>query len=172
MGFDLLNGSSSQNEAEQRRQKQQRLNQGLQQAAQVEDPTADFVEQVLNSDLDPGTADMLVNLLVSDWVLGNLSDAEVHEARWLARTVADEVESMHPHEDSIWQGELRAYAANDESQKLNSLNSAELTTIFQLIQAFTVRVTRSEDMQQQEVFKKNINESRTVDEEQANGGWL
>lgn len=171
MGFNLLNGDS-QREAERRQQKRQRHNQNLQQAPQVDEPVADFVEQVLNSDLDPGTADMLSNMLQSDWVLGNLSDAEVHEARWLARTVADEVESMHPHEDSIWQGELRAYAANDESQKLKSLNSAEKTTIFQLIQAFTVRVTRSENMEQQEVFKKNINESRTVDEEQGSGGWL
>jgi hypothetical protein len=106
-------------------------------------------------------------------VLGNLNDAEVHEARWLARTISDEVFDMHPSEKSIWQGDVREYASGDSSQNLSPLNSAEKTKIFQLIQAFTVRVTRSEGMEQQEIFRKSINESKTFDESSGDsGGWL
>ena len=168
-----LVGESEQRKAE-RRQKQRQMEQmSLQQAAQGEPANTEFVDKIIQTGLDEGTAEMLTNLLQSEWVLGNLDDAEVHEARWLARTIADEVFAMHPSEDSIWQGDVREYASGDASQNLKPLNSAEQTKIFQLIQAFTVRVTRSEGMEQQEIFRKSINESSTVDKTQdTSGGWL
>jgi len=172
MSFNLLNGESAQVKAEERQEKRQRHSQNIQQAAQSGDPNPDFVTKIVETGLDPGTANMLTNLLQSDWVLGNLDDAEVHEARWLARTIADEVYAMHPHEDSIWQGDLREYSFGDSSQNLTALNSAEKTKIFQLIQAFTVRVTRSEGMEQQEIFQKSISESRTVDDEESEKRWI
>lgn len=168
MALDLL--SSGDDQAERQRQ-QQKHQQGVQMAAQSDTADTDFVRAIVETGLDAGTAEMLTNLLQSDWMLGNLDDAEVHEARWLARTIADEVIDMHPSERSLWQGELREYASADSSQKLSPLNSAEQTKIFQLIQAFTVNVTRSEGMEQQEIFRKSINESRTVDQGGNGGGW-
>lgn len=171
MPLNLL-GESEQRKAE-RRQKQHQMDQmNLQQAAQEGAASTEFVDKIIDSGLDQGTAEMLTNLLQSEWVLGNLDDAEVHEARWLARTIADEVFAMHPSEDSIWQGDVREYASGDSSQNLKPLNSAEQTKIFQLIQAFTVRVTRSENMEQQEIFRKSINESKTIDDSNDSGGWL
>jgi hypothetical protein len=147
--------------------------QNLQAATQNQPANADFVSQIVATGLDTGTATMLNNLLQSDWVLGNLDDAEVHEARWLSRTIADEVFAMHPSDESVWSGALRAYASGDPNAALSPLNSAEKTVIFQLIQAFTVRVTRSEGMEQQEIFRKSINESKTDTQDSSNsGGWL
>lgn len=172
MSLDLL-GNNDQREAERRQKKRALEQQNLQAAAQQPNADTDFVDKIVKTGLDPGTAEMLTNLLQSEWVLGNLNDAEVHEARWLARTIADEVFDMHPSEKSIWQGDVREYASGDSSQNLKPLNSAEKTKIFQLIQAFTVRVTRSENMEQQEIFRKSINESKTFDESSGNdGGWL
>lgn len=173
MALNLLSNNNERQEVQREQRKQQLASQGLEAAARQGSADTDFVDKIVKTGLDPGTAEMLTNLLQSDWVLGNLNDAEVHEARWLARTIADEVEDMHPSEQSIWQGDIREYASGDSSQSLKPLNSAEKTKIFQLIQAFTVRVTRSEDMEQQEIFRKSINESKTFDETGGDsGGWL
>lgn len=171
MALNLI-GKSEARKAENRQEQRQKHQMNIQQAAQQGEASREFVDKIIDSGLDQGTAEMLTNLLQSEWVLGNLDDAEVHEARWLARTIADEVFAMHPSEDSIWQGDIREYASGDSSQNLKPLNSAEQTKIFQLIQAFTVRVTRSENMEQQEIFRKSINESKTIDDTQDSGGWL
>jgi len=142
-------------------------------AAPNDDVNPDYVRQMLQSDLDRGTVDMLENLLSPDWVLSKMSDAEIHEMRWLARTMSDEVDSMHPPEDSIWTGEIRQYAADDERQKLTPLNNAERLTIFEFVQGFIARVARSKEGFQQENFKKQIRKSEREDKsEQESGGWL
>ena len=138
-----------------------------------DDVNPDYVEQMLRSDLDRGTVDMLENLLSPDWVLSKMSDAEIHEMRWLARTMSDEVDSMHPPEDSIWTGEIRQYAADDERQNLTPLNNAERLTIFEFVQGFIARVARSKEGFQQENFKKQIRKSEREDKtESESGGWL
>jgi DNA-binding PucR family transcriptional regulator len=167
-------GEQHDRQQEQREQYQRQLEtRNLQAAASEQPANPDFVEQIVSTGLEMGTAEMLRNLLQSDWVLGNLDDAEVHEARWLARTISDEVYAMHPGGESIWCGDVRAYASGNPNQELSPLSSAQRTKIFQLIQAFTVRVTRSEDMEQQEIFRKSINESKTDGpEETSSSGWL
>lgn len=133
----------------------------------------DYVSQMVESELEPATARMLANLMSRDWVLSKMSDAEVHEARWLARTIMDEVEAMHPSEDSIWTGEFRKYASGDGTENLSPLSSQAKTEIFQFIQGYTARVARSKGGFQQETFKKQIRkserENRSDDED---GGWF
>ena len=139
----------------------------------IRDVDEDYLEQVLESELQPATAAMLTNLLSRDWVLSKMSNAEVHEMRWLSRTIADEIEAMHPPEDSIWTGEIRRYASGDPKQSLEPLNSAQKTEIFQFIQGVIARVARSKEGFQQETFKKQIRKSEREDRtEDESGGWL
>jgi len=167
-----LRGKSSQQEQQRNAaaESDHRANLG---APAERDVNPDYVDQMLDSQLDRGTVDMLENLLSSDWVLSKMSDAEVHEMRWLARTMSDEVDSMHPPEDSIWSGKIRAYAAGDAAQGLTPLNNAERLTIFEFIQGFIARVARSKDGFQQENFKKQIRKSEREDKtEQDQEGWI
>ena len=134
----------------------------------------DFVERVTNSELDQGTVRILSNMLSRDWVLSNFNEAEVHEIRWLARVMMDQLEALHPTEESIWTGEYRKYAAGNDRQALQPLDAAQRLVIFEFIQGTIARATRSKDGWQQEIFKKQITQSERVDRsaDDDDGGWL
>ena len=171
--MSLLSSNGSKEEQLRREQYREQIEQLNLQAQVDEDVDADYVEMMLESGLRPGTAAMLQNLLSSDWVLSKMSEAEVHEARWLARTIADEVIAMHPPEDSIWTGDIRRYASDDELQRLRPLNASQKTEIFQFIQGYIARVARSKEGFQQETFKKQIRKSEREDRgDDDDGGWI
>ena len=146
----------------------------------VEERSDNYVDRVLDTQLSSGTLDMLANVLADDWVLGNLDEAEVHEQKWLSRTMQLEVEAQHPHNKSIWQGEVLAYARDhndpvpgrqDDPRFAEALNGKEETMLRQLVDAHAVRLTRSEAMEQQEIFRTSIQrreQEDTTDEE----GWV
>jgi len=137
------------------------------------DVDPDFVQRMTETDLSDGTAQQLSNLMSRDWLLSMLTDAEVHEARWLARTMIDELEAMHPPADSIWQGKYRQYAFNDKKEMLEPLNESQKLEIFEFVQAFITRVARSREGFQQEIFKKQIKKSERedLDRDDDGGGW-
>jgi hypothetical protein len=144
-----------------------------QQQHQQHDLDPDYVQQMVETDLQDGTAQMLSNMLSRDWVLSNLSEPEVHEIRWLARTFVDELEAAHPSEESIWTGELREYASGDDTQRLRPLTEAQKLEITQLVQGFIARVARSKDGFQQEIFRKQISKTESEDRSGAeDSGWI
>jgi hypothetical protein len=169
-----LIGRNGKSEDQLRREQYRRQEEQLNLQADVsEDVDTDYVESMMESELQPATASMLGNLLSRDWILSKMSEAEVHEERWLARTIVDAVESMHPPEDSIWQGSVRRYAFDDPKQQLEPLNSAQKEEIFQFVQGHIARVARSRDGFQQETFKKQIRKSERENRtEEDDGGWL
>lgn len=170
--MDLLNRQPSQEELreQQREEQDDRINLS---ANMREDIDPDYVAQMVDSELQPATADMISNLLSRDWMLSKMSDAEVHEARWLARTIMDEIVALHPPEDSIWRGDIREYASGDSGENLKPLSSQALTEVFQFIQGHIARVARSKDGFQQETFKKQIRKSeRDNRDSNDSGGWF
>ena len=132
-----------------------------------------YINEMTDHELDQGTIDILSNLLDRDFMLGNLSDAEVHEYRWLARVVRLEIEALHPNEDSIWRNELRAVAFDDRDDALPSLSEQDLTIIEQFLMAVIARATRGKDGWQQEMFNKTISasERREVGGDDDGGIW-
>lgn len=132
-----------------------------------------YIDKVTNSELQQGTVDILQNLLSKDFVLGNLSEAEVHEYRWLVRELLLEVEAAHPDPKSMWQGRFRQVAAGKERQALEPLDSAQKTVMKQLIQGVIARATRSRDGWQQEEVNKSyrVSERREPDAKD-DGGFL
>ena len=169
----LSNGKSTQEKLEEERQQSNEHITNINAAADA-DVDADYVQMMVDTSLQPGTAKMLANMLSRDWVLANMSEAEVHEARWLARTIIDEVVAMHPPEDSIWTGRTREYASDDSANRLQPLSSAQKTEMFQFVQAYiSARITRSKDGFQQETFRKQIRQSQREDlTDDDDGGWL
>jgi hypothetical protein len=94
-------------------------------------------------------------------MLANLSDAEVHEYRWLARVMTLEVEALHPNHESVLQGRVRSVAMNDIDNGFAPLSERQKAKIEQFIMAVISRATRGRDGWQQEMFNKSISASET-----------
>jgi hypothetical protein len=141
--------------------------------AQSEGMDRTYINEMTDHELDQGTVDILSNLLDRDFMLGNLSDAELHEYRWLARVMRLEIEALHPNEDSVFQGPLRAVAFDDRNDALPSLSEQDLAIIEQFLMAVIARATRGKDGWQQEMFNKTIqaSETRQIDDDDG-GGFL
>jgi hypothetical protein len=133
---------------------------------------AGYIDKVTNSQLQQGTVDILANLLSKDFVLGNLSEAEVHEHRWLTRELTLEVEAMHPRPNSMWRGRFRQVAAGREREALDPLDDAQKTTMQQFIQGVIARATRSRDGWQQEEVNKSYRVSERREPDKDDGGFV
>jgi len=145
---------------EQRRQQLHQMNlDGARTQSESMDRT--YIREMTDHELDQGTVDILSNLLDRDFMLGNLSDAEVHEYRWLARVLRLEIEALHPNENSIFEDSVRMIAFDDRKDKLPSLSEQDLTIIEQFLMAVIARATRGKDGWQQEMFNKTIQASET-----------
>jgi len=129
-----------------------------------------YIREMTDHELDQGTVDILSNLLDRDFMLGNLSDAEVHEYRWLARVLRLEIEALHPNENSIFEDNVRMVAFDDRNDKLPSLSEQDLTIIEQFLMAVISRATRGKDGWQQEMFNKTIQASETREVGDDDGG--
>jgi len=82
---------------QQRKQQLHQMNlNGARQQSESGSMDRTYIREMTNYELDPGTVKILSNLLDRDFMLGNLSEAEVHEYRWLARVLRLEVEALHP----------------------------------------------------------------------------
>jgi hypothetical protein len=129
-----------------------------------------YIDKVTNSQLQQGTVDILANLLSKDFVLGNLSEAEVHEHRWLTRELVLEVEAAHPRPNSMWRGRFRQVASGKERDALRPLDDAQKTTMQQFIQGVIARATRSRDGWQQEEVNKSYRVSERREPDKDDGG--
>jgi hypothetical protein len=171
----LMNGEKSREEM-QEEQRQQQLHQmnlnGAQREAEKPMDTA-YIDKMTGHQLEQGTIDLLSNLLDQDFMLGNLNDAEIHEYRWLVRVLRLEIEALHPNEDSIWKGRVRAVAFDDPQDALPSLSEQDLSIIEQFLMGVIARATRGKDGWQQEMFNKTIqaSETREVDGDDDGGIW-
>jgi hypothetical protein len=129
-----------------------------------------YIDKVTNSQLQQGTVDILSNLLSKDFVLGNLSEAEVHEHRWLTRELVLEVEAAHPRPNSMWRGRFRQVASGKKRDALQPLDDAQKTTMQQFVQGVIARATRSRDGWQQEEVNKSYRVSERREPDKDDGG--
>ena len=159
----LIRNGKSEDEIreEERKEQTHRLNLSAADADRPMDTA--YINEMTDHNLQDPTVDMLANMLDQDFMLGNLAEAEVHEYRWLARVMVLEIESLHPNEESVFQGELRALAFDDRGESLSALSPREKATIEQFIMGVIARATRGRDGWQQEMFNKTISASERRD---------
>jgi len=131
-----------------------------------------YIDKMTDHQLSQGTIDILSNLLDQDFLLGKMTEAEVHEYRWLARVLRLEVESLHPHEQSVLTEDVRMAAYDDPSQRLPPLDEVDKTIIEQFLMGVIARATRGKDGWQQEMFNKTITASETREVDDGDGGFL
>lgn len=146
------------------------------QNAQAQTPTysdrREYLEAVIEDELDPATVGMLRNMTSADFILSNLKDEEIHEMKHLRKITSKKVKAAHPHPKSIMQGDLRE-EIYENGTKLKPLTNNQKVLIDQYIRGAFARLVRSRDGFQQEQFGKTISasETRTPAGEDSEG-WL
>lgn len=168
--MSLLNGDRP-DPAEENR-KNQDHGAAVNQAFAEDDDDTEYIREVTDTELQHQTVEMLDNLLSKDFVLSNMSEAEVHEQRWIARIVKLMVETQHPHADSMWEGRFRQVASGRSDGHLSTLSEAEKTEILEVVQGFIARVARSREGWQQEEISKSYAVSERVEKDGDDGGWI
>jgi len=120
--------------------------------------------------VQPGiqTSKELQNLLASDFVLGNQTDAETSEFKWMVKLQELEYFCIHPQVESCVQGAYRSFLLDDKTEKVSSLTSSEKIQIKQAILASVSRSSRSRDGWQQEMNASvfAVSERRNVSDPQ------
>ena len=73
----------------------------------------DHFQELVEAGVPEDTVFHLRSLLSRDFVLSNLSEAEVHEMRWLARNLALRVFAIHPSKKSHMTGSYRQWVFDE-----------------------------------------------------------
>ena len=169
--FDESEEQKRREEARQQQQEQMNLQAAQAEAERPMDKA--YIDKMTDHQLEQGTIDILSNLLDQDFLLGNMTDAEVHEYRWLARVLRLEVEALHPSQGSVFKDDLRMIAYDSGDQRLPPLDEVDKTVIEQFLMGVISRATRGKDGWQQEMFNKTITASETREVDEADeGGFL
>jgi len=170
---------------ENRRKRAKREQAALQQAFNADgDLSRSFVETIVSkNDLDIGapegaegdvvaeaTVAKLQNMLSRDWVLGNLTEAQEHDARNKAEVLKLKIEDMHPPSESHLQGAVRGYYHEDSSEALRSLTAQERLLVDELIETLKVRFGRGRGGFERKQENTSISRAETDDDDSDDSG--
>lgn len=131
----------------------------------------EYLEAVIEDQLDDATVGMLRNMTSPDFILSNLENAEITEIKKLRRITYKKVVAAHPHPDAIMQGDLREQVY-DDGDALKPLSQNQKVLIDQYIRGAFARLARSRDGFQQEQFGKTISASERKDSDSDDGGMF
>lgn len=132
-------------------------------------PDKEYLEELTKNELDESTVTLMQNLMTPDYLLSNLSEAEVNEIKWIARSIARKIKRMHPPEHSYLQGEIRECALDDPEDSLCALSPYEENLIDQAVLDFFTRLSRSKGGWQQDEISKQVRVSKTEDDSKSGG---
>lgn len=133
---------------------------------------AEYLETLIDDDIDTGLVNELDNVLSRDFVLGNLKDADFEEIKWLVRLEIQFVLSNYPLPDSQMHGWYRAAIADDPSEHKNPVPAETRSKIETLSMAFLARVSRSVDAEQLEHFERTTQRVERMDSNDEDDGGL
>jgi hypothetical protein len=130
-------------------------------------------DDLVEAGIPEDTVKHLESLLSRDFVLANLSSAEVNEMRWLARNLSLRVFALHPSKESHLTGEWRKFVLDEPDQGLKPLTDSQRTKIHSFILGYIARVSRSKGGWQQEELSSQyqVSEIRNDDGDD-NEGWF
>jgi len=132
----------------------------------------EYLDRVIEDELDDATVGMLRNMTSADFILSNFNDAEINEIKKLREITFKMVVAAHPSQKAAMQGERRAKVYED-GKKLKPLDSNQEVLIKEYLRGAFARLVRSRDGFQQEQLGKTISESVThTDSGDDSGGIL
>jgi hypothetical protein len=121
----------------------------LQQAFNAQgDLSRDWMREILDTDeleerLQPNTVKKIQALLNKQLILGNLSDAETHDAKYWLEVQEIKILGSHPPPESKITGKTRAFLYDDPEEELYPLTPIERNQIDQIIKSLQHMITRS-----------------------------
>jgi len=131
----------------------------------------EYLEAVIQDELDDATVRMLRNMTSPDFILSNLQDAEINESKKLREITLKKVFAAHPHPDAIMQAEFRKQVY-DGGSAAEPLDQNQKALIDQYVRGAFARVARSREGFQQEQFGKTISASERRTGDNDDGGLL
>lgn len=159
------------NEIQRQQAEQAALNNAAAQA-----PTASekrqYMEAVLDDDIDDATVGMLANLFSQSHILANLQDAEVHELKKLREITLKKVFAAHPSKNTVMQGQLREEVYGEGAAALKPLSHSQKVKIETAVKAAFSDLTRGRKGFQQEQFSKSISESHVERPDDGGSGGI
>lgn len=84
-------------------------------------------------------------LINRQWVLGKLSEAQVHDRWYKLEVMKLKIYGEFPPRESSIQGPIRAFLFDDPTENLTALTAEQRNAIDQIIMSLQNMVTRSED---------------------------
>jgi len=135
------------------------------------DTSVEYLREMVETELDPGTVRVLDNYISPDFVLGNDREEDYHEFKWLLELKVERVFERHPPENGIGGRERAAYY-DDPGAVLASLSSQERQIIRTYKDGILKRARRSVGGFQQEEIGKTTSRVETVDNEGDQDGGI
>jgi len=133
---------------------------------------AEYLETLIDDDIDPGTVRTLDNLLSRDFVLGYLKSADFEEIKWLARLEIRFELMEYPDRHSIMTGWRRAAAYDDLDERKRALTNETRSKLEQLAMAFIGRLSRSKGGEQLGHLERTTSRVETVSEDKDDDGSI
>lgn len=128
-------------------------------------PNKEYLNKLTENQLDNGTIELMQNLFSHDFMLSNLTPAEVIEQKWLVRVVARKIKRMHPDSDAFAAGETRKVVFDDARAGLKPLSPHQESLLDQAVLQFLTRPPRSREGWQQDEVSKQLTVSKVEGEE-------
>ena len=144
-------------------QARQAVASGLQNAASRQEQAdmiqSNMLDYLTDTDLSEGSKDLLRNYCSKAFILGNLEKEEVHELKWELRIDKEMYLAIHPHQESVAQGQVRALINDDPDDRLSALSKEQIMQVETFFKGIWMNITRAKGMKQQEIIKTSINRS-------------
>lgn len=138
---------------------------------------SDDIEEIVDTDvLDDATVSLAKTLLTRDIPMGNLSDAELHEFRYLLENRFLEILAEHPPEGSGLQGIRRKVMLGDKRRTEAALTGQQRSELRRIKSIILTRATRGKGGWQQDKInertQRRIHEERGDPTADDNGGLM
>lgn len=176
-------------EREKQQQKQQEMKKDLQREQgalreafnQNGKLSGDFIRELLSDDdmavgdgtqLQTRTVAKIQNMLSRDWVLGNLTEAQENDIRYKLEVMKLKVIGMHPPEESVITGKVRAFLMDDKEEELEPLTQQQRVLIDELFETLKARLTRGREGFEREQMNTNIARTETGSDDEDDGGGV
>lgn len=126
---------------------------------------ADGLLDLVDPDIDSSSVPPeLRNLINKELPLAFLKDEEVTEQKWIARALDLWMRSLHPPEDSPWQGVQMAYWTRDAEAGVTSITDEEQVIVKEISELVGVRATRGRGGNQQKEWHTSYAVSRVEED--------
>lgn len=150
---------------------EQRHEQALEQQAHsanlvedLEQEHAEFIRELMKSDLDNGTIEVLDNYLSPDFILSKMESQDLTRFQWQLETRVLQLFAMHPPQGGV-AGKARAAYYNDSNDALEPLRPQDRARIREFKDGILTRAKRSHKGFQQEKFGETTSRVETVNRE-------